>query len=91
VDEHLPILALIKKQFQAIAELLETLPAGFVQQKQVEKLSEDRRKMSEGTLPINWGFAEVMAYGTLLNEGHSIRLTGQDVGRVHFHTAMQCV
>jgi len=43
-----------KKQFQAIAELLETLPAGFVQQKQVEKLSEDRRKMSEGTLPINW-------------------------------------
>jgi 2-oxoglutarate dehydrogenase E1 component len=73
-----------KKLFQEIAQTLEKLPEGFVQQKQVEKLSEDRRKMSEGALPINWGFAEVMAYGTLLSEGHSIRLTGQDVGRGTF-------
>jgi len=46
----------------------------------VEKLLEDRRKMTAGAMPINWGYAETMAYATLLHEGHPVRLTGQDVG-----------
>ena len=31
-------------------------------------------------MPINWGFAEILAYATLLDQGHPVRLTGQDVG-----------
>ena len=36
------------------------------------------------TMPVNWGFAETLAYGTLLEAGHPIRFTGQDVGRGTF-------
>ncbi|MFJ5258791.1 2-oxoglutarate dehydrogenase E1 component, partial [Pseudomonas sp. NPDC088414] len=37
-----------------------------------------------GGLPINWGYAETMAYATLAFEGHPIRMTGQDIGRGTF-------
>ena len=72
------------KRFQAVANKLAELPAAFVLQKQVSKILEDRKKMTAGATPINWGYAEVMAYATLLDQGHSIRLTGQDVGRGTF-------
>jgi 2-oxoglutarate dehydrogenase E1 component len=48
------------------------------------KIYEDRQKMQAGGLPINWGYAETMAYATLAFEGHPIRITGQDVGRGTF-------
>ncbi len=72
------------KRLQELAIQLQEVPEGFVVQRQVNKILEDRRKMSAGALPINWGFAETMAYATLLDEGHPIRLTGQDVGRGTF-------
>ncbi|WP_137885497.1 2-oxoglutarate dehydrogenase E1 component [Pseudomonas sp. 2FE] len=72
------------KTLQELAgKLLET-PEGFVVQRQVSKILEDRQKMSAGALPINWGYAETMAYATLLFEGHPVRITGQDVGRGTF-------
>ena len=40
--------------------------------------------MGFGDQAINWGYGEIMAYATLLDEGFSIRLTGQDVGRGTF-------
>ncbi|MFJ2495049.1 2-oxoglutarate dehydrogenase E1 component, partial [Pseudomonas iridis] len=65
------------------AKLLES-PEGFVVQRQVSKIYEDRQKMQAGGLPINWGYAETMAYATLAFEGHPIRMTGQDIGRGTF-------
>ncbi len=67
-----------------LSERIEAIPEGFVLQKQVAKIYDDRRKMSSGALPINWGYAETMAYATLLHQGHAVRLTGQDVGRGTF-------
>ncbi len=72
------------KRFQEISHELHEVPEGFVLQKQVSKIWEDRRKMGAGAMAINWGYGEVMAYATLLDEGYSIRLTGQDVGRGTF-------
>ncbi len=66
--------------FQDLAARLESLPDGFVLHRQVSKILEDRRKMAAGAMPVNWGMAEVMAYGTLIHQGYPVRLTGQDVG-----------
>ncbi|MBL4826938.1 MAG: 2-oxoglutarate dehydrogenase E1 component [Spongiibacteraceae bacterium] len=72
------------KELQHVAQRINAIPEGFPVQKQVAKVYEDRRKMAAGGLPINWGFAETLAYGSLLNSGHAIRITGQDVGRGTF-------
>ena len=72
------------KKMQELAIRLQQVPEGFSVQRQVNKILEDRSKMAAGALPINWGFAETMAYGTLLEQGYPIRLTGQDVGRGTF-------
>jgi 2-oxoglutarate dehydrogenase E1 component len=63
---------------------LERLPEGFELHKRVAKIMEDRRKMAAGALPIDWGFAETMAYAALVTEGYGVRLSGQDSGRGTF-------
>ncbi len=72
------------KRMQELATKQLEVPDGFAVQRQVSKILEDRRKMAAGAMPINWGFAETMAYATLLDEGHQVRMTGQDVGRGTF-------
>lgn len=72
------------KTLQELALKLQETPDGFVVQRQVSKILEDRQKMAAGGLPINWGFAENAAYASLLFEGYPIRITGQDVGRGTF-------
>ena len=69
---------------QSLAQDSNTSPDNFPLQRQVSKILEDRRKMAAGAMPINWGFAENLAYATLLQGGYPIRLTGQDVGRGTF-------
>jgi 2-oxoglutarate dehydrogenase E1 component len=72
------------KTIQKLGKKLTSVPEGFSIQRQVSKIVSDREKMTAGALPINWGYGEVMAYATLLDEGHPIRITGQDVGRGTF-------
>ncbi|NWL77883.1 2-oxoglutarate dehydrogenase E1 component [Pseudomonas taiwanensis] len=79
------------KTLQELSSKLLEFPEGFVVQRQVAKILEDRQKMGAGAMPINWGYAETMAYATLLFEGHPVRITGQDVGRgtfSHRHAAL---
>jgi 2-oxoglutarate dehydrogenase E1 component len=72
------------KKLKELAQKLEKLPTGFVLQPQVKKMMEARQKMTEGELPLNWGYAETLAYATLLDEGYPIRLCGQDSSRGTF-------
>ncbi|MDQ7015902.1 MAG: 2-oxoglutarate dehydrogenase E1 component, partial [Gammaproteobacteria bacterium] len=67
-----------------LASQLHQLPQGFTLHPRVEKIRDDRRKMSAGALPIDWGYAETLAYATLLKQNYSIRLCGQDSGRGTF-------
>ena len=69
---------------QRLAQDINQAPVGVPLHRQVNRILEDRRKMGAGALAVNWGFAEIMAYATLLREGYPVRLTGQDVGRGTF-------
>ncbi|KGE03435.1 2-oxoglutarate dehydrogenase E1 component [Pseudohaliea rubra DSM 19751] len=71
-------------RLQKLAHEVNVPPEGFPLQRQVSKILEDRRKMAAGAMPLNWGFAETLAYATLLEAGYPVRLTGQDVGRGTF-------
>ncbi|MFT5483137.1 MAG: 2-oxoglutarate dehydrogenase E1 component [Halieaceae bacterium] len=72
------------KKLQVLSQRVNESPQGFPLQRQVEKILDDRRRMGAGAMPVNWGFAETMAYATLVDQGHPIRITGQDVGRGTF-------
>jgi 2-oxoglutarate dehydrogenase E1 component len=50
----------------------------------VKRIMDDRAKMAQGDMDMDWGFAETMAYASLLAEGHEVRLVGQDSGRGTF-------
>lgn len=69
---------------QTLAHDTNLAPENFPLQRQVTKILEDRRKMAAGAMPVNWGFAETLAYASLLEAGYPVRLTGQDVGRGTF-------
>ena len=60
------------------------VPGGLHAAPRVQRIVEDRRKMAAGEMPLDWGFAETLAYASLLEEGYAIRLTGQDSGRGTF-------
>ena len=67
----------------SVAETLTTLPKDKKFFKKIEKLFDDRKKMVENRT-FDWAMGELMAYGTLLNEGFRVRLSGQDVERGTF-------
>ncbi|NOQ69142.1 MAG: 2-oxoglutarate dehydrogenase E1 component, partial [Gammaproteobacteria bacterium] len=79
VDTTVPL-----SMIREVGKVFEQLPAGFQLQPRVEKIVADRHKMTAGGLSIDWGYAELMAYGTLLKQGYSVRLSGQDSGRGTF-------
>ncbi len=63
---------------------LTTFPDGFELHARVRKIVNDRIKMAAGEIPMDWGFAETMAYAGLVEEGYTVRLSGQDSGRGTF-------
>lgn len=69
---------------QNLSEQLLSFPSGFEINPRVAKIMDDRRKMAAGALPLDWGFAENMAYAALLHEGYKVRISGQDSGRGTF-------
>lgn len=73
-----------RRRLDELAALINTIPDGFRLHPRVAKIYEDRRKMAAGELPGDWGFAENLAYATLLTEGYKLRLVGQDSGRGTF-------
>ena len=67
-----------------LATKLSTVPQHFKLHPRVEKIVSDRRAMAAGTVPLDWGMAENLAYAALLKDGFAVRLSGQDSGRGTF-------
>ena len=67
-----------------IGRRLTTIPADFNAHKTVRRLLDRRREMIETGEGIDWALAEHLAFGTLVNEGFPVRLSGQDVERGTF-------
>jgi len=80
-----------KGKFKELGNAITSIPKLFNLGSQASKIFDDRKKMNNGDMPLNWGYAEIMAYASLLNEGFPIRITGQDVRRGTFSHRHACV
>ena len=76
--------AIGRERIMRLNERLVTLPEGFEPHRRVKRLLEDRTRMAQGEIAMDWGFAETMAYATLLDQGVSVRLSGEDAERGTF-------
>jgi 2-oxoglutarate dehydrogenase E1 component len=79
------------KKLKEICFKMGEVPSSFTPHPKLLKLLETRKSMSEGKEPLDWGTAELLAYGSLLSDGTSVRLTGQDCVRgtfTHRHSGL---
>ena len=77
--------AVADDRLRSITERLTAYPEGFAIHPKVKKLLEQRKKMGTGKLPIDYGMAEALSFGSLLVEGVPVRLSGQDARRGTFN------
>ncbi|MGB5640021.1 MAG: 2-oxoglutarate dehydrogenase E1 component [Sedimenticolaceae bacterium] len=85
VDTRVPLAQLVGLGKDALLP-----PADFELQRGVTRVVDERDRMLAGEMPVDWGMAEILAYATLLYDGHAVRLSGQDSVRgtfAHRHAA----
>jgi 2-oxoglutarate dehydrogenase E1 component len=83
--------AITQAEVDFLGRQVTRVPRGFTLHPRVAKIVTDRERMASGEIPMDWGFAELMAYGSILKDGYRIRLTGQDSRRgtfFHRHAAL---
>ena len=81
-----------KDKLDQIAKVLTELPAGKKFLRKVVKLVNDRKNMYFESNKLDWAMGELLAYGSLLEEGFDVRMSGQDVERgtfSHRHAVMK--
>jgi 2-oxoglutarate dehydrogenase E1 component len=71
-------------RIKALGERAVRYPEKFQLHPRVAQVMSNRAKMFRGEMPLDWGAAETLAYASILEEGNSIRITGQDSGRGTF-------
>ena len=79
-----PITNIDIKKLKRLAKNLYQIPEKYKLFKKTRKLLADRKKMFEDSEKLDWAMGELLAYATLLEDGHDIRLSGQDVERGTF-------
>ncbi|XWN32524.1 MAG: 2-oxoglutarate dehydrogenase E1 component [Devosia sp.] len=71
-------------ELKAIGERLTTIPEGFNIHRTIGRFLDHRRKVMDSGKGIDWALAEALAFGSLLQDGYPVRLSGQDVERGTF-------
>ena len=84
-DIHAPVeTAYPAKDLTRLGAKIFTPPADFTPHPIVEKMLATRVEMAAGKQPLDWGTAENLAYASLLEQGHPVRVSGEDCGRGTF-------
>ena len=73
-----------RDKLAALNTTITAVPKDFTLHPRVAKIYDDRVKMGAGAQSMDWGFAENLAYATLIEQGYDLRLVGQDAGRGTF-------
>lgn len=81
--EKSPETGVDKKKLLELGIKLSTLPEGKKYFRKISKIFDDRMNAIKSD-KLDWGSAEMLAYATLLDEGHPVRISGQDVERGTF-------
>jgi 2-oxoglutarate dehydrogenase E1 component len=79
-----PVTAIKEADFKNLLTKLMQWPAEFKPLRKVEKLLQDKTKLFDGEGKVDWATGELLAYASLLTEGHDVRLSGEDVKRGTF-------
>ncbi|MBK8701750.1 MAG: 2-oxoglutarate dehydrogenase E1 component [Saprospiraceae bacterium] len=72
-----------RKEIDKIMAHLMTTPPGFTVMSKINRLQKAKKELLDIGV-LDWGFAELLAYGSIINEGHHVRMSGQDVKRGTF-------
>jgi len=76
--------AISEDQVRKLSEVLTTIPEGLAVHKTLQRILDAKRAMFESGEGVDWATAEAMAFGSLIADGNSVRLSGQDSGRGTF-------
>jgi 2-oxoglutarate dehydrogenase E1 component len=79
-----PDTSISQSTVEKVGKALSTIPDGFKPLKQIDKLLKDRKVAFFEDKVLGWAEAELLAYGSLLEEGTLVRMSGQDVKRGTF-------
>ena len=72
------------RRLKSLGERIVSYPADFSVHPRVAQVIANREKMIAGELSLDWGCAETLAYASLIENGFSVRISGQDSGRGTF-------
>jgi len=70
---------------RSLAQRISTVPEGLALHPLVKKMMTGRQEMASGKRPLDWGMGEHLAFASLLGDGISVRLSGQDSARGTFN------
>ncbi|HSP16366.1 MAG TPA: multifunctional oxoglutarate decarboxylase/oxoglutarate dehydrogenase thiamine pyrophosphate-binding subunit/dihydrolipoyllysine-residue succinyltransferase subunit [Thermoanaerobaculia bacterium] len=82
--EPSPDTSIPREQVEKVGRALTATPENFTAHPKLKPVLARRQAMAEGKEPMDWGFGEMMAFGSLILDGYRVRLSGQDSGRGTF-------
>jgi 2-oxoglutarate dehydrogenase E1 component len=79
-----PVTAISEENFQKVFNAMMKWPLDFKPLRKIEKIIQDKVKLFESEKKLDWASGELLAYGSLLLDGHDVRMSGQDIRRGTF-------
>lgn len=79
-----PVTAISKEKIEKLFEAIMKVPEDFTPLRKINKILQDKIKLFETEGKFDWATAELLAFGSIIQEGKDVRMSGQDVRRGTF-------